>query len=79
MAFVKEIVASPKSIRIQPTQVICRYAVSEVAPGKRILQIDTAGSDQREIPGKVSQTLQFDEARARLIWELLGREFGFRS
>jgi hypothetical protein len=47
------------------------------ASGAKLLQIDTYGSDVRQMPGKVSQTLQFDEARARQLWEVLGREFGF--
>jgi len=41
--------------------------------------LDTHGSNDREIPGKVSQTLQFDETSARALWEILGREFGFKA
>lgn len=78
MAFVKEFARSGSaSVRVQPTQVICRYRTGD-ASGTRILQLDTHGSEQRELPGKVSQTLQLDEARARQLWELLGREFGFK-
>jgi hypothetical protein len=79
VAFVKEFAhALRKSVKLQPTQVVCRYAVAEVAHGQKVMQLDTHGSDHREIPGKVSQTLQLDEARARALWEILGREFGFR-
>jgi len=78
MAFVKELLHSDhRPLRIQPTQVVCRFSVDEIAAGQRVIQLDTHGSDQREIPGKVSQTLQLDEARARHLWEILGREFGF--
>jgi len=79
MAFIKEFQRSERaSLRVQPTQVVCRFAVDEVSPGRRVLQLDTHGSDQREIAGKVSQTLQLDEQRARQLWELIGREFNFR-
>ena len=78
MAFVKDLIpADRKSLKIQPTQVVCRYSVDEVTPGRKIIQLDTHGSDRREIPGKVSQTLQLDEARARRLWEILRAEFGF--
>ena len=65
------------TFRIQPTSVTCHYAVFELDAGKRILQLDTSGSSSREIPGKVSQTLQLDEARARALWKLLASEFKF--
>lgn len=78
MAFVKGFVrAASETLRIQPTTVICRYKVGRVAEGAKVLQLDTHGSEIRELPGKVSQTLQLDEARARELWELLGTEFRF--
>lgn len=39
-------------------EVDARYQVFE-RDGRHILQINTYGSEDREIPGKVSQTLQF--------------------
>lgn len=42
------------------------YSIIRVE-GEDLLQLDTYGSDDREIPGKVSQSLQFGpEARAQL-------------
>lgn len=79
MAFVKEFVrGASESVRVQPTNVICRYKVGSLMGGSKIMQLDTHGSEERELPGKVSQTLQLDEARARQLWELLGSEFGFK-
>lgn len=43
--------------------------------GKHYLQIDTYGKSDREIPGKISQSFQFDESSARYFIELLHREF----
>ncbi len=43
--------------------------------GKHYLQIDTYGKSDREIPGKISQSFQFDESTARYFVELLQREF----
>jgi hypothetical protein len=67
-----------KTFRIQPTAVVCHYAVFEPDAGKRILQLDTHGSKSRDIPGKVSQTLQLDQNQARALWEILRTEFDFR-
>lgn len=46
-----------------------------VLQGKRYLQIDTYGSDDRVMPEKVSQSIQFDEETAKIIVELLKKEF----
>ena len=43
--------------------------------GKRYFQIDTYGSFDRQISGKVSQTIQFDKDVAFKIIELLKSEF----
>jgi hypothetical protein len=45
--------------------------------GKKVLQLNTYGSDEREIQGKLSQTLQFDENTARALHFILEQEFGF--
>ncbi len=45
---------------------------------KLIVQIDTYGSHDREIPGKKSQTLQLDREGGERLYEILKREFGFR-
>lgn len=78
MAFVKQLVRGERaSLRIQPTQVVCRYTVGALPDGRKLLQLDTHGSEDRELPGKLSQTLQLDEETARALWALLGREFKF--
>ena len=44
--------------------------------GKKLVQIDTYGRPDREIPGKVSQSLQLDERGAAELMAILKREFG---
>lgn len=44
---------------------------------KRIVQIDTYGSVDREIPGKKSQTIQLDREGAENLFLILKNEFGF--
>jgi len=44
---------------------------------EKYFQIDTYGSSEREIPGKVSQTIQFDKNVARKIVEILRKEYNF--
>jgi hypothetical protein len=49
------------------TDVECGWFVLNTGTG-RLLQLDTYGSDDRALPGKVSQTLQLDQdAAAELL------------
>ena len=59
---------------IHPTRVDCEWAVFE-QDGKRLLQLDTYGSDHRKDKGTVSQTLQLDWAGARELHRILQRAF----
>lgn len=45
--------------------------------GKTFLQIDTYGTQDREIPGKKSQSFQLDEIGAKILFDILKREFRF--
>ena len=45
------------------------------AEGERILQLDTYGSAERKLQGKVSQSIQLDEKAARELAEILHRVF----
>lgn len=44
--------------------------------GRVLLQIDTYGRNTRQIPGKLSQTIQLDQRGAEILYGILGREFG---
>ena len=54
--------------------VICGYASSRVG-GHLILQLETYGSTERKIPGKVSQSIQLDEAAAAELKAIIDRTF----
>ncbi|WP_197521979.1 hypothetical protein [Mycobacterium gordonae] len=41
-----------------------------------ILQLDTYGSDERQIPNKVSQSFQFDREGAAVLLRLIRDVFG---
>lgn len=43
--------------------------------GKKYFQIDTYGRSQREMPEKISQTIQLDQESVALLIDLLQREF----
>lgn len=45
--------------------------------GKHYVQIDTYGRSDRDNPGKISQSVQFDRESAKIMYELLKREFNF--
>ncbi|MGI3169209.1 hypothetical protein ACRARG_08665 [Pseudooceanicola sp. C21-150M6] len=77
MAFVTAIERDDeREIRsVHPTNLKCQIVVGEVA-GQKLLQLNTYGSSDRELPGKVSQTLQFGETTAKQLFEILRTEFG---
>ena len=53
----------------------CCYFVVETKNGRRLLTLETYGRDSRKMPGKVSQSIQFDEQGAKRLRELLDRVF----
>ncbi|SOB92616.1 hypothetical protein [Rhodobacter maris] len=68
-----------RSVRsAHPTCIPCKYMVGEF-DGKKVLQLNTYGSSEREIPDKLSQTLQFDEHAALQLYRMLKSEFGFKE
>lgn len=79
MALVNSIVADDREFKnIHPTTVECRYLTSE-RDGRKVIQFNTYGSLHREMPDKLSQTIQFDEGSARKLWQILSQEFGFKG
>ena len=64
--------------KLHPTEVVCTYHVGLADNGKKLFQLDTSASDERQLQGKISQTLQLDEKASRDLWEILGKEFNFK-
>lgn len=52
------------------------YTFFEDEKGKGYIQIDTYGSEDRKIKGKVSQSLQFDRVSAKKMITVLKNSFG---
>jgi hypothetical protein len=55
----------------QPSRVVGKVKVFDLPDGEPVVQIDTFGSDQREMPGKQSQTIQLDRKAAQELFEIL--------
>lgn len=45
--------------------------------GDKYVQIDTYGKSDRDMPGKISQSVQFNKETAKFLVELLIKEFEF--
>ena len=79
MAFVKSVEKDDREIRnAHPTQLVCKYLIGQ-RDGKKVIQLNSYGSSERDIPGKLSQTLQFGEDAALQLYRILGKEFGFKG
>lgn len=77
MAWISKIVTVDGTGKIQPTQVIARVKVFRTEGDATVVQIDTHGSDEREMPGKQSQTIQFGKESAQQLHRLLADTYGF--
>jgi hypothetical protein len=75
MALVTKVDWVPKDrIRLH-SETTCHACSYDSPTGEKILQLDTHGSSTRQIIGKVSQTLQFDEAGAKQLLVVVKRAF----
>ncbi len=74
MALVTEFHHVPTDRQSIHKPVTCGWKVFE-EEGQRILQLDTYGSADGVIPGKGSQSLQFDRAAAEELLALIERAF----
>lgn len=62
-----------KSSIHKPTE--CKYFIVHNKKGEKILQLDTYGCVDREIIGKVSQSIQFSPEAINQLKELLSKNF----
>jgi hypothetical protein len=53
------------------------YYVLKTDGKVQLIQIDTRGTQDREIPDKLSQTIQLDRESARALFNILKEEFNF--
>jgi hypothetical protein len=77
MAWVTSIRKEVATGKRQPTNVEAVIKIFDTADSRSVIQIDTRGSDERENPGKQSQTLQFGEEAAKELFVILKQTFKF--
>ena len=76
MAIVTSLIKDEREFRsLHPTELVAKYIIAE-CDGKKVLQLNTYGSKNRDNPEKLSQTLQFDEHSAQELFNVLAQEFG---
>lgn len=75
MALIKKMTSvSKRQTKIhKPTR--CEYTIFIGDDGNRYIQFDTFGSAERELPEKISQSIQFNEESAIKLLDLLKRHF----
>jgi hypothetical protein len=78
MAWVTSVERRDGTGKLQPTQLTAYAKVFETETSK-IVQIDTFGSDDRKLPGKQSQTLQFGREAAEQLYLILKAAYKFES
>jgi hypothetical protein len=79
MAWVTSVELKGTGGKIRPTQIAAYVKVFPVESGALVVQLDTHGSDDREKPGKQSQTLQFGEAAAHQLYRILKDTYKFQD
>lgn len=70
MALIRRFEHSPSGRAPFRTEVECGWRVGE-AGGRKLLHLETYGSEDRDIPGKVSQSLELDVNGARELQRIL--------
>lgn len=74
MAFVRSFSEKPSAQASFRSETDCGYRIVDFR-GQTVLHLETYGSAGRQIPGKVSQSLQLDEDAARELHGLIERAF----
>ncbi len=74
MALIKKFEHRPNEGTRVHDRVTCGYRWFDV-DGQRILQLDTYGSSDRMIPGKVSQSIQLDREAADALLGIIEQSF----
>ncbi len=66
--------AEPRQVKAHPTRVVGHWSTAEI-DGKKLFQLDTRGSPERQSGEKQSQTIQLSAAAASELVDILRREF----
>jgi len=62
--------------KLHPTKVVARYKAFGEGPDGPVLQIATTGSQDRAIPGKISQTIQLTRIQALELRKIIDEIYG---
>jgi hypothetical protein len=74
MALITDFRPAPLANPAWRSETACGYRIAEVA-GRRVLHLETYGSQDRAVPGKGSQYFTLDEPAARGLLALLVEAF----
>lgn len=75
MALVKDIKKGFKDRDSIHKTTECNYFIVYNKKGEKFLQLDTYGTADRELAGKLSQSMQFSPEAIKQLKELLAKEF----
>jgi hypothetical protein len=74
MALIRSFVEKPRGSISWRSEVECGFTIGHRGD-LRVLHLETYGSGSRQIPGKVSQSLEIDKAGAEELIRILHRAF----
>jgi hypothetical protein len=77
MALITDFKTMPSGGKIHPTSVIGHVKAFSGPDRAPIVQIDTYGSNDRQMPNTTSQTIQLDVTAARKLHRFLEETYGF--
>ena len=77
MRLITKIESTAGTGKLQPTQVVAHVKIFSTEGGAPIVQMDTRGSAEREMPEKQSQTVQFERETARKLYQIFKDTYGF--
>jgi hypothetical protein len=75
MARVRHIEIADGKGNAHPTEVDARVKVFGDGANGPVVQVDTFGSTDRDLPGKLSQTIQFDRTSGLRLLEILEKAY----
>jgi hypothetical protein len=75
MARITHIEIGETNGHLHPTEVTARVKIFGDGAHGPVVQIDTFGSAERDVPGKLSQTIQFDRSTGLTLLAILERAY----
>ena len=76
MAIIRSFSPGSQNVQAHRTKVDCYFQTVTSDDGTLLLHLTTFGSDDREVPGKSSQSFQLSAASARDLVKIVDQTFG---